>query len=348
MGPFSAIYSLALKCRRYCYDHLKKPGRLPAKVISIGNITLGGTGKTPAVIALAREARKRGHNPCVLTRGYKGKAKDICFISKGDGPLLDAEQAGDEAFLMAETLKGVPIVKGADRFRAGIMALEYDQLAIVNLPQSRLFLLDDGFQHWKLHRDIDIVLIDSTNPFGNGRLFPEGTMREPFSALGRADIILITKSDVAGEWTIYDITDKIRKYNTSAPVFKAFHKPAAIVNRYGEAEVETLNYKKIFAFAGIANPAYFQASLRSKGAEIIGFRKFRDHHHYTQKDIDEIKMDAGGHEIITTEKDLVKLRGLELPENISALKIEFSVDEGFYEYIFKLLEHENKINPLQI
>jgi len=338
LGPFSAIYNLALKFRRYCYDNIRKPDRLPAKVISIGNITLGGTGKTPAVIALAREARKRGHNPCVLTRGYKGKAKDTCFISKGDGPLLDAEQAGDEAFLMAETLRGVPVVKGSDRFRAGIMALEYDQLAIVNLPQSRLFLLDDGFQHWKLHRDIDVLLIDATNPFGNGRLFPEGSMREPFSALGRADIILITKSDIAGEWTVYDITDEIRKYS-SAPVFKAFHKPAAVVNSSGETEgPETLEHKKIYAFSGIANPAYFQASLRSMGAEIIGFRKFRDHHNYTQKEIDEIKREAGEHEIITTEKDLVKLKGMDLPEDISALRVEFSVDEGFYDHIFKLLK----------
>ena len=338
MGPFSAIYNLALKCRRYCYDHLRKPDRLPAKVISIGNITLGGTGKTPAVIALAREARKRGHNPCVLTRGYKGKAKDTCFVSKSDGPLLNAEQAGDEAFLMAEALRGVPVVKGSDRFRAGIMALEYDQLAIVNFPQSRLFLLDDGFQHWKLHRDIDVLLIDATNPFGNGRLFPEGTMREPFSALGRADIILITKSDVAGDGAVLDITDEISKYST-APVFKAFHKPVNVISGSEETEgTETLNNKKVYAFSGIANPAYFQATLRTVGAEIIGFRKFRDHHLYTQKEIDEIKLDAGGHEIITTKKDLVKLRDLELPERISALKIEFSVDEGYYDYIFELIK----------
>jgi len=337
LGPFSAIYNIALKCRRFCYDHLRKPDRLPAKVISIGNITLGGTGKTPAVIALAYEARKRGHNPCVLTRGYKGKAKDTCFISKGEGPLLNAEQAGDEAFLMAETLRGVPIVKGSNRFRAGIMALEYDQLAIVNLPQSRLFLLDDGFQHWRLHRDIDVLLVDATNPFGNGRLFPEGIMREPFSAFGRADIILITKSDVASEWAIYDITDEIRKYS-AVPVFKAFHKPSAVVNSDGESEgPETLEYKKVYAFAGIANPAYFQATLRSIGAEIIGFRKFRDHHLYTQKEINDIKRDAGSHEIITTEKDLVKLKGMELPGNLSALKIEFSVDEGFYDYLFNML-----------
>ncbi len=338
MGPLSTIYNLALKCRRYCYDHLRKPNRLPAKVISIGNITLGGTGKTPAVIALAREASKRGLNPCVLTRGYKGKSKDTCFISKGDGPLLNAEQAGDEAFLMAETLRGVPIVKGSDRFRAGIMALEYDQLAIINLPQSRLFLLDDGFQHWRLHRDIDVLLIDATNPFGNGRLFPEGTMREPFSALERADIILITKSDVATDGAVLDITDEIRKYS-NAPVFRAFHKTVAVISNSGETEgTETLDTKKVYAFSGIANPAYFQASLRSIGAEIIGSRKFRDHHLYTQKEIDEIRKDAGDHMIITTEKDLVKLRDLNIPENISALKIEFSVDKDFYDHIFNMLE----------
>lgn len=337
MGPLSTIYNLVLKCRRYCYDHLRKPDRLPAKVISIGNITLGGTGKTPAVIALAREARKRGLNPCVLTRGYKGKAKNTCFISKGEGPLLDVEQAGDEAFLMAKTLRGVPVVKGSNRFRAGIMALEYDQLAIVNLPQSRLFLLDDGFQHWRLHRDIDVLLVDATNPFGNGRLFPEGIMREPFSALGRADIILITKSDITNEWTVYDITDEIRKYS-SAPVFKAFHKPVGIISASGKkVGAGTLEHKKVYAFTGIANPAYFQASLRSMGAEIIGFRKFRDHHLYKQKEINDIKKDAGGHEIITTEKDLVKLSGMELPGNLSALKIEFSVDKGFYDHIFNML-----------
>jgi tetraacyldisaccharide 4'-kinase len=349
LGPFSAIYSLALKCRRFCYDHLKKPDRLPAKVVSIGNITLGGTGKTPAVIALAIEARKRGLNPCVLTRGYKGSAKETCFISKGEAPLLDAGQAGDEAFLMAKALKGVPVVKGSNRFRAGIMALEYDQLAIVNLPQSRLFLLDDGFQHWRLNRDMDIVLIDATNPFGNRKLFPEGIMREPFSALGRANIILITKSDVAGESAVSAITRDIRKYNEKAPVFNSFHKPAAVINSEGEERSpDSLRQKKVYAFAGIANPAYFQATLRSVGADIINFRKFRDHHVYTQKEVDEIKKDARGLEIITTEKDLVKLRELELPENISALKIEFSVDQAFYDHIFKLLEYENKINPLQI
>lgn len=337
MGPFSAIYGIALKLRRYCYENIRKPDRLPAKVISIGNITLGGTGKTPAVIALAREAGKRGLNPCVLTRGYKGKAGDTCFVSKGDGPLIAAEQAGDEAFLMAETLRGVPVVKGKDRFKAGIMALEYDQLAIVNLPQSRLFLLDDGFQHWRLHRDIDVVLIDATNPFGNGRLFPEGTMREPFSALGRADIILITKSDMASVWGVYDITDEIRKYS-SAPVFRAFHKPSAVVNSEGATEeTKTLDHKKIYAFSGIANPDYFHASLRSVGAELIGSRNFRDHHNYTQKEIDEIKRDAGGHHIVTTEKDLVKIKELDLPGKISAMKIEFSVDEGFYDHVFDKL-----------
>ena len=338
MGLFSAIYGLGLNCKKYIDTELKKPSRLPSKVISIGNITLGGTGKTPAVIKLAIEAKKRGLKPCVLTRGYKGKSKDICFISKGEGPLMDTRQAGDEAWLMAEKLRGIPVVKGRDRFRAGIFALENDQLAVVNLQYSKLFILDDGFQHWKLHRDIDVLLIDATNPFGNGRLFPEGIMREPFSALERADIFIISKSDVAGQEAVSEITGKIKKYNNKAPVFSASHKPAGTINIAGEINISNaLRDKKVYAFSGIANPAYFQATLRSMGADIVGFRKFRDHHFYSQKELDEIKKESMGLNIVTTEKDLVKLKDFELPEKLSALRIEFSVDDRFYDYLFELL-----------
>ncbi len=340
MGLFSAIYGLGLNCKKFINVELKKPSRLPSKVISIGNITLGGTGKTPAVINLAKEAIKRGYKPCILTRGYKGKAKDTCFISKGDGPILDTRQAGDEAWLMAEKLRGIPVVKGSDRFRAGIFALENDQLSIVNLQYSKLFILDDGFQHWKLHRDIDVVLIDATNPFGNRRLFPEGIMREPFDALERADIIVITKSDIAGKEAVSDISREIKKHNDKAPVFSASHKPSGTINAAGEINISNaLRNKKIYAFSGIANPAYFQATLRSMGADIINFRKYRDHHFYSQKDMDKIRNDSMGLDIVTTEKDLVKLRDLQLPQRLSALRIEFSIDDGFYDYLFNLLEN---------
>ncbi|MEN8263464.1 MAG: tetraacyldisaccharide 4'-kinase [Nitrospirota bacterium] len=335
MGLLSAIYGLALKGRGVAYSSFIKPNKLPAKVICIGNLTLGGTGKTPAVIAVAQEAKKRGHNPCILTRGYKGKAKDISFVSRGDKPLMSPVDAGDEPYLMAETLKRVTIIKGKDRFRAGIAAFDNAQLAIVNIQVPTLFILDDGFQHWKLHRDTDVLLIDGTNPFGNEKLFPEGIMREPFDAIKRAHIIVITKSDMAREGAVTAITHKIKQYSPDIPIYNAIHKAAGLVNVSGEnTELSFLRGKRVYAFSGIANPVYFQASMVRCGAHIVDFKKFRDHHVYSQSDIDRIKEEALGLDIITTEKDLVKLRELEVPQNIYALKIEFSVNDEFYDNLF--------------
>ncbi|MEW6599372.1 MAG: tetraacyldisaccharide 4'-kinase [Nitrospirota bacterium] len=335
MGLFSAIYGLGLSCwKRFSGD----PARLPAKVISIGNMTLGGTGKTPAVIALAQEAKRRGHNPCILTRGYRGKAKDISFVSRGEGPLLSPLDAGDEAYLMAETLKRITIIKGKDRFRAGIAALDNSQLAIVNLQGPPLFILDDGFQHWKLYRDVDVLLIDATNPFGNGKLFPEGIMREPFSAMSRAHIIVLTKADLAAEGVLTETIRKIKQNNREAPIFTASHKPAGLITASGETKgLDTLQGRGIYALSGIANPAHFHATLTSAVARIEKSMNFRDHHIYSQKDMDKIMSDADGLDIVTTEKDLVKLRKLDMPEKLSALKIEFSVDNEFYDVIFRMI-----------
>jgi len=205
LGLFSFIYRLGLSCHKL----LSKPHKLPVKVISIGNITLGGTGKTPAVISVAKAAKNRGLSPCVLTRGYKAKSGGTCFISKGEGPFISAADAGDEAYLMAEILRDIPVVKGKNRYEAGLLAMkEYfgkfetpDQTSD-RQPEAPVFILDDGFQHWGLQRDIDIVLIDAANPFGNKRLFPEGMLREPLTALKRAHVIILTKSDIAGNESI--------------------------------------------------------------------------------------------------------------------------------------------------
>ncbi len=184
-----------------------------------------------------------------------------------------------------------------------------------------------------------MLLIDATNPFGNERLFPEGIMREPFHAMKRAHIMVITKSDISGKKTISSITQKIRKYNPEAPIYSASHKPTGLINISGETKgLDTLQNKQVYAFAGIANPVYFQSLLHSKGAHIIEFRKFRDHYSYKQKDIDEIKKDALGLEIITTEKDFIKIKDLQVPENIFSLKIEFAVNEDFYDNIFRRLQ----------
>lgn len=332
MGLFSAIYEFGLKCRKLGYRYIKKPGRLPVKVVSIGNITLGGTGKTPAVISVAEEAVKRGLRPCVLTRGYKGSVKDTCFVSDGDQILLDSNQAGDEAVLMAETLKKVPVVKGSKRYESGLFALR--ELA----SPPTLFILDDGFQHWALDRDLDVVLIDGTNPFDNEKVLPEGRLREPLSSLKRADIIIITKSDTADSETLSALTTRVKDYSPDAALFTASFRPSSLVRPSGKAEgLDMLYHKKIHAFSGIANPDYFRSMLNSMGAEITGFGEFRDHYVYSQKEIDKITDDADGLEIITTEKDLVKLKGLNLPDNISALSIEFTVDRAFYDQLFERL-----------
>ena len=151
------LYYLGLSAKKYIA--LKNQKRLPLRVISIGNITLGGTGKTPAAIAVAEEAKKRGFRPIILTRGYKGTAQGPCFVTKGEKPLLNAEQAGDEPMLMAERLTGVPIVKGSDRYSAGLFALQYFNPQPSTFNPQFLFILDDGFQHWNLYRDRNILLI---------------------------------------------------------------------------------------------------------------------------------------------------------------------------------------------
>ncbi|MEK6527380.1 MAG: tetraacyldisaccharide 4'-kinase [Nitrospirota bacterium] len=331
MGLLSAIYSLIISGRRFIYSAgLKKTRALPKKVISAGNLTLGGTGKTPAVISLAKEAKKRGFKPCILTRGYKGKAKGPVFVTSGKEPVLSVYDAGDEPVLMARKLEDIPIVMGKCRYCAGLFAL--DNCAHESID---LFILDDGFQHWGVHRDIDMIFIDATNPFGNGKLFPEGILREPVIALGRAHVIVMTKTDAVSQEQLSAITGELKQSNAGAPIYLSAYSPVSLVNVSGEIkDIESLRNTEIYAFAGIANPSYFKTMLVSRGLKVVKFKEFRDHYIYKQNDIDIIAKEASGLTIITTEKDMVKLSNLKLPGNVFALGIEFSIDEEFYNYIF--------------
>src|SRR4030043_566767 len=338
--------------KRHVFKNQKK---LPHKVISIGNLTLGGTGKTPATIALAEEAREIGFKPCILTRGYRGRARGPCFVSRGERPVLDAYQAGDEALLMAEKLKGVPIVKGKDRYKAGMFSLS--SLSPALCPD--LFILDDGFQHWRLFRDVDILLIDSSNPFGNRRLLPLGSLREPIGAINRADIIVLTKTPThpspskvgidSYRWAgkgrgnksqmskVKNLIEEIKRYNSKASVLFAEHRPSKFIKTTGETmPVEWAKDKKLFGFGGIGSPQSFRATLLSVDINLTGFKAFRDHYRYNQSDIHTIIDDAkmGGAEwIVTTEKDIMRLKRLEIPENLISLGIEFNVDKRFYEEV---------------
>lgn len=317
--------------------------RLPGRVISIGNLTSGGTGKTPAVMSVAEEAKRRGFCPVILTRGYKGKAKGPCFVTKGEGPLLTAEDAGDEPALMAERLAGIPVVKGGDRYKSGIFAIQ--QLGTQNsqLTTQILFILDDGFQHRGLYRDKDIVLIDAANPFGNGRLLPLGRLREPVKSIVRADIIVLTKLERNGDRdnpAIEKLIDEIRRYNSKSPIFFAGHIPVYCRFLSGEKKpIGWLSGKKIFGFCALGSPGSFEKTIQSTGAEPVGFKTYKDHYRYNSSDMAKIRQEAercGAEWIATTEKDIIKIRNIDLPENILIIEVEFAVDVNFYPAVFSL------------
>jgi tetraacyldisaccharide 4'-kinase len=313
---------------------LKHQKKLPCRVVSIGNITVGGTGKTPATIAVAEEAKKRGLMPGILTRGYKGMLKGICFVSKGDKPLLNEEDAGDEPILMAERLKGVPVIKGADRYEAG-------KFALASLPvdlRPDIFILDDGFQHWRLYRDKDILLIDGTSPFGNKRLLPLGPLREPLNAIDRAGIIVITKLVSSRQSIVSSLKEEIKKHNSKASLFIAEHRPSKFVTAAGKTfSLEWARGKNFFGLSGIGNPESFKKTLLAAGLALKGFKSYRDHYRYDARDIRKIIEDSkksNADWIVTTEKDIMRLKKLDMPANLVALAIEFMVDEGFYEEVF--------------
>ncbi len=324
MGLFEFLYYLGYRLKTA--SDLKLQKRLPVKVVSVGNITSGGTGKTPATVALALEAVRRGLNPCVITRGYKGSLRGPVRITSE----MTAGEAGDEPLLMARELANVPVIKCADRYRAGIFALEAVR------PKPDLFLLDDGFQHRKLHRDKDILLVNARNPFDNGKLLPMGLLREPLTEMRRADVIMITKKP---DENTKSLVDTIRRYNTSAPVFSSSYRLSSVVDASGQGRpADWLRGKDVFAFCGIGEPGAFRDSLLSSGARIRGFKAFRDHHRFVVSDLRKISNEAhvnGALWIITTEKDIMRFRGMELPENLLWLGIEFAAEGEFYDYILQ-------------
>jgi tetraacyldisaccharide 4'-kinase len=322
MGLFELIYYLGYRIKTGVDVARKK--RLPVRVISIGNITTGGTGKTPATIALAGEASRRGFMPCVLTRGYRGKLRGPVLVSPG----MSEGDVGDEALLMARKLSRVPVVKGVRRYEAGLYALS--SLS----PAPDLFILDDGFQHRRIHRDMDVVLVSAVNPFDNRRLLPMGLLREPPRQLERADAIVITKSDGLDT---SELEAFIRRYNSAAPVFRSGVRPTGIRSVQGEEhDPEWLRGRSVFLFSGIAEPDTFPALAGEAGARIAGTRFFRDHYRYRQRDLEEIGTEAGragADWIMTTEKDIMRLGGLGVPENLMSLGMEFAGERGLYDFV---------------
>jgi tetraacyldisaccharide 4'-kinase len=284
--------------------------RLNHPVISVGNLTVGGTGKTPLVILLAERFRDEGYRPVVLSRGYKRKTSGRIVVSTGKGPVVSWEESGDEPYLIAKRTRGVSVVVGVDRYAAGILAEEEDL--------GNLFILDDGFQHRRLFRDVDLVTIDPLEWVAGERLFPYGRWREPKEALERADAAIVQESSQAvlpelpvPSFVIQTVVDGI--YKGSEPV-----------------PISALKNHVITAFAGIAKPDRFFNSLESLGVTPARKVRFRDHYSYRESDIENLP----GEIQITTEKDAVRLESLSagvfLHLRISANIPEF---EGLMELI---------------
>jgi tetraacyldisaccharide 4'-kinase len=305
LSLLSFFYGWVLKARVFLYRQgTYKIHSLPCKVISVGNITLGGTGKTPFVNLLAEMVRKRGYRTAILSRGYKGKFQGpYGIVSDGERVLMDAAHAGDEPYLLAEKLRGVPVIVGRERWVTGQVA--------VGRFRTEVAILDDGFQHLSLKRDLNLLLIDSSCPFGNQKLFPRGVLREPLSQVSRADAIVLTKAKL--DANIEVLKRKFSKLGVRVPVFRVDYKPGEVRVLGAERSLPpaSLSGKKVLAFSGIAQPESFEKTLLDLGARIALLEIFPDHHEYRVEDMSRLQDQAsrsGVEAMVTTEKDWVRLK----------------------------------------
>jgi tetraacyldisaccharide 4'-kinase len=292
---------------------------------------VGGTGKTPLVMALAKGLGDKGNPVAILSRGYKGTKTSEPIVSDGKTIFLSPEESGDEPFLMAKACQGIPVLIGKDRFVNGRIALQ--RFGVKGL------LLDDGFQHLPLYRDINILLIDSHIGFGDHTLLPRGILREPLSHLRRAHLFLLTK--VEDLETCQPLERKIHEIHPSSPVFHSHYEPVSLVGPQEEQEeLYSLKGKKILALSGIANSNYFSSMLRKCGMKIVKEAIFPDHHLYTTKDLSSIEEKSKRVDcIVTTEKDMVKLKKLNMDHlPIRALRIEVKIweEKEFYQKVMEI------------
>ncbi len=328
----SLPYGGGVRTRSFFYSHgLLRIKTLPCPVISIGNITVGGTGKTPLVMALAKGLGDKGNPIAILSRGYKGTKTSEPIVSDGKTIFLSPEESGDEPFLMAKACQGIPVLIGKDRFVNGRIALQ--RFGVKGL------LLDDGFQHLPLYRDINILLIDSRIGFGDHTLLPRGILREPLSHLRRAHLFLLTK--VEDLETCQPLERKIHEIHPSSPVFHSHYEPVSLVGPQEEQEeLYSLKGKKILALSGIANSNYFSSMLRKCGMKIVKEATFPDHHLYTTKDLSSIEEKSKRVDcIVTTAKDMVKLKKLNIDHlPIRALRIEVKIweEKEFYQKVMEI------------
>lgn len=311
----SGCYALVMIIRNWLYNiGMLRQQRVNVPVVVVGNLTVGGTGKTPVVEWVARYFRQHDCRVTLLSRGYQAT----------EGP-------NDEAMLLEANLPDVPHLQGRDRVASAHTAIEE--------LESELLLLDDGFQHRRLARDLDIVLIDATRPWGYGYCLPRGMLREPLSGLRRAGLVLVTRTDQVESEQIDLIEKRIRAIAGNCPIVRCSHVPVCLQNSEEELPISSLQGQRVAAFCGIGNAESFYQMLRSLHADVLATRTFPDHHAYTRADVDELAGWATSlHEgtwLLTTQKDWVKLRCNTLGnKSLWSLRIGIEIMQGLEQ-----LEH---------
>lgn len=314
----STLYGMGVHLRNWAFERgWKERVQAPVPVVSIGNLTLGGTGKTPCVEYVARFFREHERRVAVLSRGY------------------GADQGcNDEALVLEENLPDVPHLQGADRAALA-------QAAVEELD-SEVLVLDDGFQHRRLRRDLDIVLLDATCPWGYGHLFPRGLLREPPRSLWRAHMILLTRCDQAPATRVSQLREEAARWAPETPIAETTHQPATWVNAAQQtAALDSLQGRPVAAFCGLGNPEAFRQTLEGLGLRVIAWQTFPDHHRYTRDDIESLRTWAREQPadtvIATTQKDLVKIRLDRLADKeLWTLRIQLQVRSGKEELERKL------------
>ena len=317
LSAFTLPYLAVLNTRNTLYKKgIVRSSRLPVKVISIGNITTGGTGKTPLVEFSVKYLIESGRKVAVLSRGYGGDNSS----QEGDG------MVNDECLTLIENLQDIPVLAGRDRVKSGEKAINDFGVDCV--------VLDDGFQHLRLKRDLDVVVIDALNPFGGENLIPRGSLREPLQNLERADLFIISHCDQGNQQTIRSIYKKLDQINHSAPICESIHSPVHFDNIADGSilELEWLKGKRVYALSAIGNPESFSNTLKGLGADLIKHRVFQDHHVYTEEEIEDVISEAqllGADAIVVTQKDIVKIRKMNIKNaNILSLRIEIEITRG--------------------
>ncbi len=339
--PFSPLYSALMKSREKLYLRgIFRRHSLPVPVIAVGNLVLGGTGKTPTVQHIANLLLTKGYHPAIISRGYGGKTKEaVNVVSDRENIFLSPEIAGDEPCMLAQTLPGVAVLTGAQRIFPCRHAIDYLHADVI--------ILDDGFQHLNVERDIDIVLFDSTALAGNSRVFPGGPLREPVSALNRCHGFLLTGESPVNRARTQKFATLLQEKFPVKPVFISSLDTYELQGPDGPIAAESVS-GKFYGFCGIANPERFEKSLAGYGLQLASFQALKDHVSYSQEMVSQLckkAIDCGAETLVTTEKDYVKLRKLNLSLPLYVLRAHHKVEQAFDHFLLTELEKFGKPFP---